>query len=214
MNVRLLKFFLLVLVCLTSLAQAAPEIRRPTSEPYTGDLSIFEGAKRAQNLQIDRVLDLLGIRAGSAVADIGAGGGWFSVRAARRVGAHGQIYAEDINPPYVKQIAARARRESLPNVRALLGRPDDPHLPARSVDAVMLLKTYHEIARPFRLLKHVRVAMRDGARLGIIDRNGNGADHGLDEKRVVEELRVAGFSLVAKYDFVKADGNDYFLIFK
>lgn len=148
------------------------------------------------------------------MADIGAGGGWSSVRAARRVGANGQVYAEDINPPYVKKIAERAQRENLPNVRAVLGKPDDPLLPARSVDAAMLLKTYHEIAHPFRLLARVRNAMRPGARVGIIDRNGNGADHGLDEKRVLEELRRAGFSLVAKYDFVKADGDDYFLIFR
>ncbi len=148
------------------------------------------------------------------MADIGAGGGWSSVRAARRVGANGHIYAEDINPAYVKEISQRARRENLPNVRAVLGKPDDPLLPARSVDAAMLLKTYHEIAHPFRLLARVRNAMRPGARVGIIDRNGNGADHGLDEKRVLEELRRAGFSLVAKYDFVKADGDDYFLIFR
>lgn len=157
---------------------------------------------------------MLGIRVGSAVADIGAGGGWFSVRAARRVGRSGLVYAVDINPPYLTAIATRARREKLPNVRTLLGRPDDPRLPPASVDAVLLLKTYHEIAQPLRLLHHLRPALRPGALVGIIDRNGNGGDHGLDEKKVVAELRRAGFSPVAKYDFVKTDGDDYFLIFR
>lgn len=189
-------------------------IGRPTSEPYKGDLSIFEGAKRAQNLQVDRVMDLLGIHAGSSVADLGAGGGWFSVRAARRVGADGTVYAEDINPPYVKAIAARARREKLPNVRAILGKPDDPQLAPESVDAVLFLKVYHEIAQPIQLLRHVRAALRPEGLVGIIDRNGNGSDHGLDEKKVIEELGRAGFSFVAKYDFVKADGDDYFLVFR
>lgn len=201
--------------CLTSLAAPPPPaLRRPTSEPYQGDLAIFEGAKRAQNLQVDRVMDLLGIRPGAAVADIGAGGGWFSVRAARRVGARGTVYAEDIYPPYVKAIEARARREKLPNLRAILGTPNDPKLPAASVDAALFLKAYHEFAQPFALLRRVRAALRPNGRLGIIDRNGTGADHGLDSDKVVAELRQAGFALVAKYDFVKADGDDYFLIFR
>ena len=192
----------------------SPAINRPTSEPYTGDLAIFEDSKRAQNLQVDWVMDLLGIHPGSSVADIGAGGGWFSVRAARRVGSRGTVYAEDINSAYVKKIAARARREKLPNVRAILGTADDPRLPARSVDAVLFLKVYHEVAQPIQLLGRVRAVLRPGGRVGIIDRNGNGANHGLGADNVMKELRQAGFSFVAKYDFVKGDGVDYFLVFR
>src|SRR5579872_3451247 len=66
-----------------------PQTQRPTSTPYTGDLSIFETPGRDQRLQIQRVMDLLGIKAGSSVADIGAGSGWFSMRAAARGGANG-----------------------------------------------------------------------------------------------------------------------------
>lgn len=217
MMVRLWTILLTVTLFLPLTSPAAPSspaLNRPTSDPYQGDLAIFEGAKRAQNLQVARVMDLLGIRPGARVADIGAGGGWFSVRAARRVGAHGIVYAEDIYPPYVKAIAARARQEKLPNLRAILGSPNDPKLPAESVDAVLFLKAYHEFAQPFELLRQVRAALRPGGRLGIIDRNGNGADHGLDADKVIAELRRAGFVLVAKHDFVKADGDDYFLIFR
>src|SRR5437899_231205 len=66
--------------------QAAGELQsRPTSTPYAGDLSIFEYPDRDKKLQVERVMDLLGIVAGKSVADIGAGSGWFTVRAARRV---------------------------------------------------------------------------------------------------------------------------------
>ncbi len=216
---RALAFHLLGLLLLlpgTGCAASGPSagINRPTSEPYKGDLAIFEDSKRAQNLQIDRVMDLLGIETGSNVADVGAGGGWFSVRAARRVGLSGTVYAEDINPPYIDAIKVRASRENLPNIRAILGKPDDPRLPAKSVDAVLFLKAYHEFAHPLELLEHVRAALRPGGRLGIIDRNGSGGDHGVEAKKVVQELQRAGFSLVARYDFVKADGVDYFLIFR
>lgn len=190
------------------------EIDRRTSEPYRGDLSIFEDRQREQNLQIDRVMDILGIREGSDVADIGACSGWFTVRAARRVGAGGVVYAVEINPDYLKHIEERAARERLPNIRAVLGREDDPLLPGGGVDAVLLLKTYHEVARPIPLLRRIRQAMRAGARLGVIDRNGKGDDHGVESGKVIEEAGRAGFKLVEQYDFVKPDGMDYFLVFQ
>jgi len=198
----------------TSAAHAqTPPTPRATSTPYAGDLSIFEYPDRDKKLQIDRVMNLLGIRAGKTVADIGAGSGWFTVRAARRVMPGGSVYAEDINPEAVKYIDARAQREKLPDVRTILGTPDDARLPPESVDAVLLLKVYHEIARPVPFMHALRAALRPGARVGIIDRNGNGTDHGLDRAVVEKEMAEAGYRLESRYDFTKADGQDYFLIF-
>ncbi|HEY3026040.1 MAG TPA: methyltransferase domain-containing protein [Pyrinomonadaceae bacterium] len=198
--------------------EVAPEqsdaINRPTSKPYTGALSIFEDPKRDEKLQPNRIMDILGIKEGSSVADIGAGSGWFTVRAARRVGNSGLIYAEDINRDYLDYIEKRSERERLANIRVILGREDNPLLPEKSVDAVLLLKTYHEIAQPIRLLRQTRAAMRPGALLGIIDRNGKGDDHGLDKEVVIKEAERAGFVLVDQYDFVKPDNVDYFLVFR
>lgn len=204
---------------LSETAQQTPSSKtditeRPTSDPYKGDLSIFEDPQREQKLQIQRVMDILGINEGAQVADIGAGSGWFTVRAARRVGSSGTIYAVEINQDYLKHIEARAAQEKLSNIHTTLGREDDPLLPANSIDAVLILKTYHEIAQPIRLLKHTRVAMRANGLLGIIDRNGKGNDHGLNREVVVKEAARAGFSLVETYDFVKPDGMDYFLVFR
>src|SRR5438477_1830049 len=121
-------------------------INRPTSKPYTGELSIFEDPKRDENLQPNRIMDILGIKEGSTVADIGAGSGWFTVRAARRVGPSGLVYAVDINPAAISYINDRAKREHLENIRTVQGREDDPLLASNSIDSVLLLKTYHEVA--------------------------------------------------------------------
>ena len=158
-------------------------------------------------------MDLLQLKAGSTVADIGAGSGWFSVRAARRVGANGRVIAEDINAKAVAYIQQRAQREHLANIVPVLGTPDDPKLTPNSLDAALMLKGYHEIAHPPLVLANLRAALKPGARFGIIDRNGNGADHGLKESIVRDEVEHAGFRQVARYDFTKADGQDYFLIF-
>src|SRR5882724_3821319 len=194
--------------------EQSDSINRPTSKPYTGELSIFEDPKRDEKLQPNRIMDILAIKEGSSVADVGAGSGWFTVRAARRVGNGGIVYAVDINRSYLDYIENRSKRESLANVRVILGKEDDPLLLAKSVDAVLLLKTYHEVGQPIRLLKRVREAMRAGALLGIIDRNGKGDDHGLDKEVVIKEAARAGFALVNQYDFVKPDDLDYFLVFR
>jgi ubiquinone/menaquinone biosynthesis C-methylase UbiE len=194
-------------------AQTPAPPSHPTSTPYTGDLSIFEEPGREKRLQIDRVMDLLQLKPGGTVADIGAGSGWFSVRAARRVGPNGRVIAEDINAKAIAYIQQRAQREHLANIVPVLGTPDDPKLTPNSLDAALMLKVYHEIAHPSLVLANLRAALKPGARFGIIDRNGNGADHGLKESIVRDEVEHAGFRQVARYDFTKADGQDYFLIF-
>ena len=208
-----IRFLALLLLAQTSFGQK-PEPPRGTSDPYAGDLSIFEGADRAENLKIERVMDELGLKPGVHVADIGAGSGWFAVRAARRVGKDGGVYAVEINRKYVAHIKKRAQKEKLPNIRTILGKADDPLLPAQSVDVVVLLKTYHEVAKPVALLRKLRDAMRPGARLAIIDKNGIGTDHGLNADVVIKEAAQAGFAVVAQHDFVKSEGIDYFLIFE
>jgi SAM-dependent methyltransferase len=190
--------------------QTAP---RKTSTPYTGDLSIFESPGRDERLQINRVMDILEITPGKTVADIGAGSGWFTVRAARRVTNTGTVYAVDINPEAIRYIDARVQKEGLHNVKTILSKSDDPELPAAKVDAVLLLKTYHEVAHPVALLRNLRASLRPGAKVGIIDRNGNGENHGVGRDIVMKEAAEAGFVLLSQYDFVKGDGMDYFLVF-
>jgi SAM-dependent methyltransferase len=214
--VAFLAFFLLQLSTTDLFAQdsqtASPAGQRKTSQPYTGDLSIFDSPGRDQRLQINRVMDILGVASGKTVADIGAGSGWFTVRAARRVGAGGLVYAVDINAAAIQYVQDRAKKERLANVKTILSKADDPMLPAASVDAVLLLKTYHEIAQPVVLLRNLRAALRPGAKVGIIDRNGNGENHGVAREVVLHEAAEAGYKLLDQYDFVKGDKMDYFLV--
>jgi ubiquinone/menaquinone biosynthesis C-methylase UbiE len=152
-------------------ATAAQVEPRKTSPPYTGDLSRFEANDRAQKLQVDRVMDILGIKPGVTVADIGAGSGWFTLRAARRTG-NTKVYAVDINPAFLQHIRERARREGFHNIETILDNDHDPLLPPKSIDSVLLLKTYHEIAQPVSFLKNLRKALKPGARVGIIPFGG------------------------------------------
>jgi predicted methyltransferase len=126
------------------------------------------------------------------------------------------VYAEDINPKATEFIDDRAKKEKLGNIRTVLGVPDDPKLPAATIDAVLMLKVYHEIAEPVVFARRLRESLKPGALVGIIDRNGNGSgtDHGLPQAVAEREMAEAGFRKVAMYDFTKGDGQDYFLIFE
>jgi ubiquinone/menaquinone biosynthesis C-methylase UbiE len=157
-------------------------------------------------------MDVLEITPGKTVADIGAGSGWFTVRAARRVTETGSIYAVDINPDATSYIDKRVRKEGLHNVKTILSKSNDPQLPADKIDAALLLKTYHEVEKPIELLRNLRVSLRPGAKVGIIDRNGNGENHGVARDIVIKEASKAGYVVLSQYDFVKGDGMDYFLV--
>lgn len=208
---RLPLVILVPFLCLSSLAQTSAPAQRTTSTPYTGDLSIFDNPGRAQRLQINTVMDTLGITPGKRVADIGAGSGFFTVLAAQRVGNKGTVYAEDINPGAIRYIETRLQKERVHNVKTILGKPDNPLLPA-PVDAVLLLKTYHEISQPVVLFRNLRHSLARDAKVGIIDRNGNGADHGVGREVVVREMKEAGYKVLQQEDY-KKDGMDYFLVF-
>jgi SAM-dependent methyltransferase len=208
---KLTLLLFLAILCVASLAQAPAPAQRPTSTPYSGDLSIFDNAGRAERLQINRVMDTLGIVPGNSVADIGAGSGFFTVLAARRVGKKGTVYAVDINPEAIQYIDARVKKEDLHNVKTVLGKPDNPLLPA-PVDAVLLLKTYHEIAQPILLFRNLRQSLGKDAKVGVIDRNGDGTNHGVGRDVVIREMKAAGYKVVQQEDY-KKDGMDYFLVF-
>jgi predicted methyltransferase len=195
----------------SSFAPVSALAQRSTSTPYTGDLSVFDNAGRAERLQLNRVMDTLGIVPGKSVADIGAGSGFFTVLAARRVGGKGTVYAVDINPEAIQYVNARITKEDLHNVKTVLSKPDNPLLPA-PVDAVLLLKTYHEIAQPVVLFRNLRGSLAKNAKVGVIDRNGDGTNHGLGRDVVIREMKEAGYKLVQQEDY-KKDGMDYFLVF-
>jgi ubiquinone/menaquinone biosynthesis C-methylase UbiE len=148
-------------------------------------------------------MDALGIGDGSVVADLGAGGGWFTIRLARRVGPNGLVYAQDVQPQMIESIARRVQREGLRNVRTVLGRDDDPGLPGETLDAALMVDAYHEVQSRVAFLQNVRRALKPRGRLGIVDfrKDGLGPGPPLDDRiersAVIGDARAAGLRLLA-----------------
>jgi SAM-dependent methyltransferase len=203
-------------VCVLRLAspQAQHESRGQLFPPE--DLGVLESPDRDEWQQPDLIMDELRIAAGSRVADVGAGGGWFTVRLARRVWPNGIVYAEDIQREMIDSIDRRVRDESLSNVRTVLGGPDDPRLPG-SLNAVLLVDTYTQLREPVRLLRQVASSLARNGLIGIVDfnRDGAGGPGPPLEERVAPETveraaAEAGLTLRGRYTFLP---YQYFLVF-
>jgi ubiquinone/menaquinone biosynthesis C-methylase UbiE len=180
------------------------------------DLGLLEAPDRDQWQRPDRVMDALGIADASRVADVGAGSGWFTIRLARRVGPQGVVFAEDVQQEMLNAISRRVQREGLSNVRPVLGRGSDPHLPPGALDAVLIVDAYHEIVDREALLANVSEALKPQGKVGVIDFKVEGGGPGPDlDERVDPELVIAdagraGLRLIAREEFLK---YQYFLIF-
>jgi predicted methyltransferase len=182
------------------------------------DLGLLDAPDRDLWQRPDLIMDSMGIADGSKVADIGAGSGWFTIRLARRVGPQGLVYAEDVQQEMINAISRRVSREGFNNVKPVLGTINDPKLPVQSLDAALMVDSFHEVDARDRatMLANLAKALKPQGRLGIVDFRLDGTGPGPDpEERVGPEVvltaaREAGLKLIRQELFLE---YQYFLIF-
>lgn len=180
------------------------------------DLGLLEGPDRDYWQMSGTIMDALGIAEGSVVGDVGTGGGWFTIRLARRVGPNGTVYAEDIQRQMIEATSRRAAREGLSNVRTVLGTPLDPRFPAGGLQAILIVNTYNELEDPVTLLRNAAAGLKPQGRLGIVDFKKDGLGPGpdladrVDPDTVVRDAAAAGLRLYRRETFLP---YQFFLIF-
>lgn len=171
------------------------------------------------------VMDALGARAGSVVADIGAGGGYFTFHLAQRVGSGGRVYAVDIDTGELDKIRTKAEEEGLSQVEVVHGDTDDPHLPAGALDAVLIVNAYHEMRQYDAMLEHILTALKPGGKLIIIDgviEPGDSREtyylrHRIPREVVRDDAARAGFRFLAEepgFRRARDKKEFYFLLFE
>jgi predicted methyltransferase len=210
---------LVVLATVAAAAQQAPPRPQQHGRLFPpADLGLLEAPDRDLWQHPDRVMDTLAIAEGSVVADIGAGSGWFTIRLARRVGPNGVVYAEDVQQEMLAAISRRVQREGLTNVKPWKGERTDPHLPAATFDAVLIVDAFHEFDEKVRVpfLQKVAAALKPDGRVGIVDFKLEGSgpgppnDERLSPDIVVSDAASAGLHLRGQETFLP---YQYFLIF-
>jgi ubiquinone/menaquinone biosynthesis C-methylase UbiE len=184
---------------------------------------LISAAAPGQRQEITRLAELMQWKAGTIVADIGAGDGSYSFAAAEKVGLTGRVYATEIDLEKLKQLRADVSKRKLSNVTVVEGAADDTKLPSDCCDAIYLRHVYHHITQPEEFDKNLVRSLKPGARLAIIDfppndnldsvegvpKNRGG--HGIPQKIMVDELTSAGLQV----EKVVSDwsANDYCVVF-
>ncbi|HEV3056869.1 MAG TPA: class I SAM-dependent methyltransferase [Vicinamibacterales bacterium] len=165
----------------------------------------LERAERIEEEAPDEAIRVLQIPKGAAVADIGAGSGYMTVRLSAQVGPAGRVYANDVQPQMIEMLRRRLESSRISNVTLVQGEIDDPHLPASSVDLELMVDVYHELSRPQQMLRRLREALKPGGRLVLLEYRKEDPsipirpEHKMSVRDARMEVEAEGFSL-AKVD--------------
>ncbi len=129
----------------------------------------LERPEREEEEQPARMVDLLGLKPGDVVADIGAGTGYVSWRMAKKVGDKGQVYAVEIQPEMLEMIADKMKNRGVTNVKGVLGTIENPNLPPGSVDLLIMVDVYHEFSNPYEMMANICRALKVGGRVAFVE---------------------------------------------
>ena len=209
------KLIVRLALVLAAVATLGATPQRPSKLFRPEQLGTLEGPDRDAWQRPDQVMAKLLIAERSVVADLGAGGGWFTMRLAVRVGPNGIVYAQDVQPQMIEAITRRAARAQLRNVRTVLGLTSDPRLPG-PIDAALIVDAYHEMGQRVVWLGHVARALKPGGRIGILEFKKDGwgpgppMDERMDPEPIIRDAEAAGLRLLSRETFLR---YQYMLVF-
>jgi putative heme-binding domain-containing protein len=176
--------------------------------PVSENLAWLNRVERDKDERPETLLDFLQIPAGSTVADLGAGSGYFTWRLARRVGPQGKVLAVDIQQEMLDLIAQDLKKRNLTNVELLLGSERDPKLPAGALDLVLIANAYHEFSEPEAILAAVRRSLKPNGRMVVLEYRKERSYtpmpslHKMTMQEMRSEVEPAGFQLERALDFL------------
>ncbi len=181
--------------------RASDYLGRPIAQPmsYAG-ADWLDRPDREAREQPEHVLDVLGVKEGMVVADVGAGTGYFTLRIARRVGARGHVYATDLQPEMLEMLAKKAGTDAVIETR--LSTPADARLPKAALDLVLMVDVYHELPYPAETMTQVRDALKPAGRVALVEyrlEDPNVAiktEHKMALPQIQKEMAAAHFTFV------------------
>jgi len=149
--------------------------------------------------QPEKVMDVLGVKPGMVIGEVGAGHGYFTFKLARRVGESGKIYANDISESALDALKKHRDDEGLANVEVIRGKVEDPLLPKAELDMVFMVNAFHDLDKPVELLDNLLPSLKPGGLVVIIDhdpeRDPQARGHFLTREKVLEKVRQSKFEV-------------------
>lgn len=167
------------------------EIAQVMGYPAAGWL---ERTERVKEEEPAKLMDVLKLKPGDVVADVGAGSGYYTVRLAAVVGPKGKVYANDIQKEMLDLIRKRTARAKIDNVEPILGTETDPKLPENKIDLILLVDVYHEFSHPYEMTEAMVKALKPGGRLVFVEYRMEDPEvpiklvHKMSQKQVIKEM--------------------------
>ena len=156
----------------------------------------------------EEILKTLALKQGQKIADIGAGGGYFSLKFAQVVGKQGAVYAVDIDPGKIEFIRKNAVEKGLDNVHLILAGRESPTLPEK-IDLIFLRNVFHHISNRVQYFAKLKESLKPDGRIAIVEHNRGGRfslrrifERRVTRETVVEEMTKAGYSISENIDFL------------
>lgn len=157
----------------------------------------------------DEILKTLNLKPGQKIADIGAGGGYFSFRFAKAVGKEGQVFSVDTNEDYLDLIKNKVLEKGLNNIKPV-NISERFDLPDNYFDLIFFRNVYHHLENRVELMKNYRNKLKADGRLAIIEYKPGGSifsfrrlfGHNVPKEKIVAELEQAGYQKITEYDFL------------
>ena len=173
----------------------------------------FDDPSRDAWQKPEQILDALSLDRSAVVADVGAGTGYFSVRIAKRA-PEGKVFAIDIEPDMLRHLSERAHREHLNTIIPIVANEESANIP-EPVDVILIVDTYHHIGDRIAYFTRLKKSLRPQGRLAIVDFKLDSPEgppilHRISAEKATEELKAAGYSLVAAHSFLP---RQHFLVF-
>ncbi|MBW2304784.1 MAG: class I SAM-dependent methyltransferase [Deltaproteobacteria bacterium] len=157
----------------------------------------------------EKIVESLQVQPGYVVADIGSGGGYFTLKFAGKVGETGKVYAVDTKPQYLDFIRRRAEQEGLNNIYFLVAKGSETGLPEASLDLVFARNVFHHLPEPVEFFRNLKRALKPDGRVAIIDHAPGGGfgfvrlfKHHTPVEVILQEMKRAGYLLVKSFDFL------------
>jgi ubiquinone/menaquinone biosynthesis C-methylase UbiE len=131
--------------------------------------ALTDAQLKAAEIEVPQLVELLELKPGMTIADVGAGFGAWTMRFSRWTGPSGRVYATDIGGPQLSALRDSVKREQLGNVTVLEGAPSSTNLPAQCCDAILIRDAYHHFTQPDEMVRSLAASLKPGGRLAIID---------------------------------------------
>jgi protein-L-isoaspartate O-methyltransferase len=129
----------------------------------------LERPEREEEEKPSLLLEALKLKPGDAVADIGAGTGYFSWRMAKLVGDKGRVYAVDIQQEMLDLLSQKMADRKIATVKPVLGTITDSRLPTNAIDLAIMVDVYHEFSHPFEMMESIYRSLKPGGRLVFVE---------------------------------------------